>query len=72
MVYKHLSGGAKKLNVVKYFTKPPAPINEYYYEVDTYAVKDYTGGFQPNIQGSNEENWPQGQGTKVGIMVITP
>ena len=29
------------------------------------------GGFRPSAQGSNQENWRQGQGTKVETMVTT-
>ena len=33
-------------------------------------MNDQTGGIQPNAQGSDQENWRHGQGTKVGTIVI--
>ena len=48
LVLKHDTGEAEKVNVVNYLTKPPLLVDEYYYEEDTYVVKDQTGGFQTN------------------------
>ena len=38
LVLKYVVGGAEKVNVVNYLSKPPLPNNEYYYEKDSYAV----------------------------------
>ena len=35
-----------------------------YYAEDTYAVNEQTGGFRPSAQGSNQDNWLQGQGNQ--------
>lgn len=45
LVLKHVSGGDEKVNAMKYFTKPPPLIDEYYYEKDYYAVNDHMGFF---------------------------
>ena len=55
-------GGAEKINAVNYLAKPPFPNDECYYAEDTYAVNEQTGGFRPSAQGSNQDNWRQGQG----------
>ena len=44
--------------------KPPPPNDECYYAEDTYAVNEQTGGFLPSAQGSNQDNWRQGQGNQ--------
>ena len=62
LVLKHVNEGAEKVNVVNYLSKPPPPNDEYYYEEDSYVVNEYTGGFRPNSQGSNHENWHRSQG----------
>ena len=38
LVLKHVTGGAKKINAVNYFVKPPPQNDEFYYEEDSYAV----------------------------------
>ena len=53
LVLKHVARGAEKVNAVNYLFKPPPPNDEYFYEEDTYAMNDQTGGFRPNTQGSN-------------------
>ena len=58
LVLKHVIGGAEKVNVVNYLFKPPPPTDE----EDSDAINDHKGGFQPNAQGSNKENWRQGEG----------
>ena len=64
LILKHTITGAENVNAVNYFTKPPPPAYEFYYEKDFYAVNDQTGGFLPNAQGFNQENWHQGQGNQ--------
>ena len=61
LVLKHVTGGAEKIKPVNYLAKPPPPNDECYYAEDTYAVNEKTGGFRPSAQGSNQENWHQGQ-----------
>ena len=43
---------------------PPSPNDECYYAEDTYVVNEQTGGFRPSAQGSNKDNWRQGQGNQ--------
>ena len=69
LVLKHVTGGAEKINAFSYLAKPPPPNDECYYAEDSYAVNEQTGGFRPSAQGSNQDDWRQGQGTKVGSMV---
>ena len=64
LVLKHITGGAEKINVVNYLPKPPPPNDECYYAEDTYAVNEQMGGFRPSAQGSNKDNWRQGQGNQ--------
>ena len=51
-----MSLGAEKVNVVNYLTKPPLSADDYYYEEDSNAVNEQTGGVPLNAQGSNHEN----------------
>ena len=64
LVLKHSTGGSEKINSVKYLSKPPPKNDECYYAEDSYALKEKPGGFRPISQGSNQENWRQGQGNK--------
>ena len=67
LVLKHITRGAEKINVVNYLSKPPPPNDGFYYTEDSYAVNEQTGGFRPSAQGSNQENWHQGQGNQCRI-----
>ena len=40
LVLKHVTGGAGKVNAVNYLIKPPLPMDDYYYEKDSYAVNE--------------------------------
>ena len=64
LVLKHIIWGAEKINAVNYLSKPPPPNNECYYEEDSYLVNEQMGGFRPSAQGSNKDNWHQGQGNQ--------
>ena len=59
-----MSLGAEKVNVVNYLSKPPPLTDVYYYEEDSYSVNEQTRGFRQSTQGSNLENWRQGQGNQ--------
>ena len=50
LVLKHFTKGAEKVYALNYLTKLPPPVDEYYYEKDTYAVNDHTWGFRPKTQ----------------------
>ena len=63
LVLKHVTRGAEKINVVNYLAKLPPPNDECYYAEDTYVVNEQTG-FRPSSQGSNQDNWRQGQGNQ--------
>ena len=56
LVLKHATWGAEKVNEVNYLTKPPPPVDEFYYEEDLYAVNEKTPGFRPTAHGSNKMN----------------
>ena len=45
LVLKYFTGGAEKEHAVNNFTKPPLPIDEIYYEKDSYAMNEHTGHF---------------------------
>ncbi|KAK4724150.1 hypothetical protein R3W88_026929 [Solanum pinnatisectum] len=56
---------AEKVNAVNYLTTSPPPlVEEYYYEEDVNLVNDQAGVFRTNAQGSNLDNWCQGQGNQ--------
>ena len=40
LVLKHIIGVAEKVTAVKYFAIPQTPIDEYYYEEDSYVVNE--------------------------------
>ena len=61
LVLKHITWGAENINAANYLPKPPPPNDECYYAEDSYAVNEKTGGFRPSAQGSNQDNWRQGQ-----------
>ena len=44
-VLKYIIRGAEKINAVNYLCKPPPPNDECYYEENSYAVNEQTGGF---------------------------
>ena len=58
-----MSLGTEKINAVNYLLKPPSN-DECYYAENSYAVNEQTGGFKPSTQGSNQDNWSQGQGNQ--------
>ena len=64
LVLKHISGGAEKINAVNYLSKPPPPNDETYYSEHFYAIIEQTGGFRMSAQGTNKDNWHQGQGNQ--------
>ena len=64
LVLKHVTRGAEKINAVNFLAKPPPPNDECYHAEDHYPVNVQTGGFRPSAQGSNQENWRQGQGNQ--------
>ena len=64
LVLKHITWGAENINAANYLPKPPPPNDECYYAEDSYAVNEQTGGFRPSAQGSNQDNWRQGQGNQ--------
>ena len=45
-------------------SKPLPQNDECYFEEDSYAVNEQTGDLRPSAQGSNQENWRQGQGNQ--------
>ena len=67
LVLKHVTGVAEKINAVNFLTKRPPQNDECYYEEDSYAVNEQTGGFRQVPKASNLENWSQGQGNQVWI-----
>ena len=38
LALKHVAGGAENVNGVNYLTKPQPPVDDYYYEENTYEV----------------------------------
>ena len=72
LVLKHITRCVEKVNAVNCFTKLPPLADEFYHEEYSYAVNEKMGGFLLNAQGSNKDNWFQGQGIKVGTMGIQP
>ena len=57
LVIKHVSGGSEMVYAVYNVTGNPPPLEEYYFNEESYDVNDKTGGFQPITQGSNMYNW---------------
>ena len=53
LVLEHVTRGAKKINVFNYLSKPPQPNVECYYEEDSYAVNEQTGGFRRSAEEFN-------------------
>ena len=64
LVLKHVTRGAEKINAVNYLSKPLPQNDEFYYAEDSYAVNEKMTGFRPSAQGSNQDNWRQGQGNQ--------
>ena len=64
LVLKHINGDAEKITAVNYLSKTPPPNDECYYEKDSFAVNDQTGGFRLSAKSSNQENWCQGHGNQ--------
>ena len=52
LVFKQVTKNVEKVNAVNYLTKPPPPLDEFYYDGDYYAGHEQTGDFSPNTQGS--------------------
>ena len=46
LVLKHVTGCAEKINAVNYLAKPQPQNDGFYYEEDSYAVNEQTGGFR--------------------------
>ena len=49
LVLKQVIGDAEKVNAENYFAKQLQPVNEYYYEEDSYVVNEQTGGFPAEL-----------------------
>ena len=71
MVLKHVTGGAEKINEVKYFAKPPPPNDECYYAEDTYVVNEKTGVSDQAPKAQIRITGAKVKGTKVGTMVTS-
>ena len=61
--------GAEKISVVNYLSKPPPQNDEFYYEEDSYAVNDQTGGSNRVPKAQIRRIGAKVQKTKVGSMV---
>ena len=56
-----MSLGCRKDKCSQLLVETTTTNDECYYDEDSYVVYEQTGGFRPSAQGSNQENWHQGQ-----------
>ena len=71
LVFKHVNGGAQKVNKVNYLTIPPLPADEYYYEEKTYVVYEQTVVSDQTPKAPIRKIGVKVMETKVGTMVNT-
>ena len=71
LVLKHVTGGAEKVNAVNYLAKPLPPIDDCYYEEDSYAVNEQMGVSDQVPKALIRKIGAKVKGTKVGTMVTT-
>ena len=70
LVLKYVRRGAEKVNALNYLTKLPPPLDEYYYEEESYVVNDQMG-FLPKVNALIRRIGAKVKEIKVGTMVIT-